>query len=88
VAASAGTAIQVYYAGDTAGQVFPSSGDHGNAGTHLAAGGRLYGPNATAYTEVSQSAVAGNGSAGGPPLAETFPAAAPCGARAASAPGW
>lgn len=66
VKASADTAIQVYYAGDTLGQVYPSSSDHGNAGTYVAAGGRLYGPNATTYTEVAQSGVAGNGSAGAP----------------------
>ena len=64
--ASADTALQVYYAGDTAGQVFPSTNDHGNSGTYVAVDGRLFGPAGTSgavpYAEVSQSGVAGNGS--------------------------
>ncbi|HSI31509.1 MAG TPA: hypothetical protein VK951_09270, partial [Miltoncostaeaceae bacterium] len=32
--------LQVYYAGDTAGQVFPSTTDHGNSGTHVAVDGQ------------------------------------------------
>jgi hypothetical protein len=67
VKASADTALQVYYAGDTAGQVFPSASDHGNAGTYVAADGALYGPSgATTYAEVSQSGVSGAGTAASP----------------------
>jgi hypothetical protein len=67
VKASADTALQVYYAGDTAGQVFPSTNDHGNAGTYVAVDGALYGPSGgTAYVEVSQSGVTGAGTAGSP----------------------
>ena len=67
VKASADTAMQVYYAGDTAGQVYNPSSDHGNSGTYVAAAGRLFGPQGNAaYTEVSQSGVSGNGSAGAP----------------------
>ena len=70
VKASADTALQVYYAGDTAGQVFPSTNDHGNSGTYVAVDGRLFGPAGTSgavpYAEVSQSGVAGNGSPSAP----------------------
>ena len=62
VKTSADTALQVYFAGDTAGQVFPSTNDHGNSGTYVAVDGRLFGPAATSgavpYAEVSQSGVA------------------------------
>jgi hypothetical protein len=64
---SADTAVQVYYAGDTAGQVYNPRSDHGNSGTYVAAAGRLFGPGGnTPYTEVSQSGISGNGSAGAP----------------------
>jgi hypothetical protein len=67
VKVSADTAIQVYYAGDANGQVFSPRSDHGNSGTYVAAAGRLFGPGGTAaYTEVRQSGVTGNGSAGAP----------------------
>jgi hypothetical protein len=70
VKASADTALQVYYAGDTAGQVFPSTNDHGNSGTFVTVDGRLFGPAGTSgsvpYAEVSQSGVAGNGSPAAP----------------------
>ena len=67
VKASADTALQVYYAGDTAGQVFPPNSDHGNSGTLIVADGAFYGPRATVpYTEVGQSGVTGNGSAAAP----------------------
>jgi hypothetical protein len=64
---SADTAIQVYYAGDTAGQVFSPSSDHGSSGTHVAVDGRFFGPQGgLPYTEVSQSGVSGNGTPGAP----------------------
>jgi hypothetical protein len=65
---SADTAIQVYYGGDTAGQVYSPSSDHGNAGTFIATAGRLFGPSggAAPYTELRQSGIAGNGSAAAP----------------------
>jgi hypothetical protein len=67
VKVSADTAIQVYYAGDAAGQVFSPRDDHGNSGTYVAVAGRLFGPRGTAsYTEVSQTGVSGNGSAAAP----------------------
>jgi hypothetical protein len=69
VKASADTALQVYYAGDANGQVYSPRSDHGNSGTFVAAAGRLFGPpvsTASPYTEVSQSGVTGNGSAGAP----------------------
>jgi hypothetical protein len=70
VKASADSALQVYYAGDTAGQVFPSTSEHGNSGTYVAVDGRLFGPAGTSggvpYAEVSQSGVSGNGSPSAP----------------------
>ncbi len=64
VKVSADTAIQVYYAGDVNGQVFSPRSDHGTSGTYVATAGRLFGPGS--YTEVSQSGISGNGSAGAP----------------------
>jgi hypothetical protein len=67
VKTSADTALQVYYAGDTAGQVYSPSNNHGNSGTFVVAGGRFFGPGADVpYTEVSQTGVSGDGSAGAP----------------------
>lgn len=64
---SADTALQVFYAGDADGQVFSPRNQHGNAGTYIAVDGQLFGPTGgVSYTEISQSAVSGNGTAATP----------------------
>jgi outer membrane protein OmpA-like peptidoglycan-associated protein len=61
---SADTAIQVYFGGEPAGQVYSPTNDHGNSGTYIAVDGRLFGPGS--FTEQGQAAPTGTGTPDAP----------------------
>lgn len=64
VVATADSSLQIFYLGTAQGQVYPSTGQRGSAGTWIGVAGRTYSP--SDHTTVSQSAVTGVGSAGDP----------------------
>jgi hypothetical protein len=58
------TKIQIFYAGDTAGQVYPATSDQGSSGTWIGVDNTVYEP--SNFTVVSQTPVTGSGASGDP----------------------